>query len=207
MAKLKTGMARLNASGLVTKATYVISQLTAHAAIFPSPNPSLAELQVAKDELLAAVAATENGGKREYAAQRAAKNMMKALLDQEAHYVSYVANGDEGLIIKGGFDAKRPWSPVGILPAPRLHKVRPSAYTGAVDLWWDRLKDARNYVVRISESDPSEADVVWTCVATTTRRRHTVKDLVPGKVYWFIIEAVGTAGMSPTSAPVMGRAA
>ena len=206
MAKLKIGVAGLKDGDLVAKAGTVIDQLTANVATFPTPSPAVAVLTTAKDALVRAMGAAEQRSRSAFNDLRIARKSMKDLIIQEATYVENVANGDEGKIIDGGFEVRKRPVPSPIPGEPDRVTVAVGSYTGTVQLSY-RSKDARSYLIFITETDPSLAAAQWTVAGSTTQREFTVEGLASGKAYWFKVSALGTAGESPACEPVMSRAA
>lgn len=206
MAKLKIGVSGLNDGALVAKAGTVIDQLTAHVATFATPSPAVAALTTAKNTLVAAMGAAEQGSKGAYSDLRAARKSLKDLLTQEADYVSNVANGDEGKIIDGGYEVRKQNTPAAVPPAPVMVDARVSEFTGKVDLTWHGT-GARGYMVYMTDKIPETGNPVWSVVRTTTKSQTSVGNLESGKQYWFRVAALGTAGEGPASDMLMCRAA
>ncbi|MBK7271577.1 MAG: hypothetical protein IPI07_19435 [Flavobacteriales bacterium] len=77
---------------------HVHAQLTAHAAQFTTPSPTLAALETAKEELLTASAGAIDGGRSAHQAKRDSFRKLKDMLKQEADYVANVAKGDAQLM-------------------------------------------------------------------------------------------------------------
>ena len=205
MVQIKVGIARLNDGSMVAKAGTVIDQLTANAALFPAPVPSIAVLTAAKNALVTAMGEAEQGSKAAYIELRACRRTLKDLLNQAASYVSTVANGDEAKINAGGFGVREKPTPKPVPKAPVFDAARVSAYTGAVELKW-AAKDARSYQVYMTEKDPLSGATEWTVIGAPTRRCFKYDGLESGKAYWFRVVAVGTAGVSPFSDVLLCRA-
>ena len=87
MVQIKVGIARLNDGSMVAKAGTVIDQLTANAALFPAPVPSIAVLTAAKNALVTAMGEAEKGSKAAYIELRAWRRTVEDLLHQAASYV------------------------------------------------------------------------------------------------------------------------
>ncbi|MFZ1687182.1 MAG: fibronectin type III domain-containing protein [Flavobacteriales bacterium] len=206
MATLKTGLAQLTDEALVAKAEFVIAKLTANAATFTTPNPTLLVLTGAKNALATAITNAEDGGRSAHDAKRTAYTALKELLTQEAGYVTSVAAGDSAKILDGGYEVRKEREPSNVPLAPVMVDARTSDYTGMVDLDW-KGKSAVYYLVFMTDKDPSTGNVTWTQVANTTKSRSTVGDLESAKFYWFRVIAVNAAGQSPASDVIMGRAA
>lgn len=206
MATLKQGLSRLTAEGLVAKAEHVHAQLTAHAAKFPTPSPTLVALATAKDGLLTAIGVAIDGGRSAHQAKRDSFLVLKNMLKQIADYVANVANGNAQLIIDGGFEIRAERKPAHIPVAPaKLEALIPDV-TEAVKIEWKGEKNVRLYQVQMSAKDPA-VDPAWSTVTLTSKRQHTVTGLEPYKMYWFRVIAVNVAGESLPSDVLMARAA
>lgn len=207
MATLKEGLSGLNAEGMVAKADFVHAKLTANAATFATPSPTLSALKAGRDALSAAISAAEDGGRSAHQAKRDALRSLKELLKDEADYVSNVASGDAQKILDGGYEIRSSRTPSNLPSAPEGLEVRQTAYTGTVELEWKGVAKARYYQVYMTDKDPSTGSVAWTFVGSGTKRQHTITELETLKAYWFKVVAVNTAGASPYSDVIMGRAA
>jgi Fibronectin type III domain len=207
MATLKEGLSGLNAEGMVAKADFVHAKLTANAATFATPSPSLAALKAGRDTLSAAISAAEDGGRSAHQAKRDALRSLKELLKDEADYVSNVASGDAQKILDGGYELRSSRTPSNRPSAPEGLEARSTGYTGTVGLEWKGVANARFYQVYITDKDPSTGSVEWSFVGSSTKRQYTFTDLVSLKAYWFVVVAVNPAGASPYSDVIMGRAA
>jgi hypothetical protein len=206
MATLKQGLSQLTAEGLVAKAEHVHAQLSAHAAEFTAPSPTLASLETDKEKLLKAIGEAMDGGRSAHQAKRNALLKLKGTLRQLADYVANVANGNAQLIIDGGFELCAERKPSHLPGAPtNLDALTPDV-TNAVKVEWKGEKRVRLYQVQMSTTDPAVAPA-WNTVALVTKRQHTVTGLEPYKMYWFRIIAVNVAGESLPSDVLMARAA
>ena len=207
MATLKEGLSGLNAEGMVAKADFVHAKLTANAATFATPSPTLSAVKAGRDALSAAISLAEDGGRSAHQAKRDALRSLKDLLKQEATYVANVANGDAQTILDGGYEVRSSRTPSSLPSAPEGLEVRQTAYTGSVELEWQGDRKARYYQVYLTDKDPSTGSVVWNFVGSGTKRLYTINELESLKAYWFMVIAVNTAGASPKSDVIMGRAA
>lgn len=205
MANLKKGLSHLTAGALVAKAEHVLAQLTAHAAEFPAPSPSLVDLAQAKDTLLTAIANALDGGRRAHQAKRDAYSALKAALQQEAEYVANVAKGDAQLILNGGYELRaeatpshRPGAPAG------LHALVPKV-ANAVTFEWKGEGKVRLYQVQMSTADPASGGT-WTTVSFSSKRKCTIPQLEAYRIYWFRVIALSVAGESLPSDVLLARA-
>lgn len=206
MATLKQGLSELNAEGLVAKAEHVLAQLTANAAQFPNPVPSLAVLDAGKEALLKAIAVALDGGRSAHQAKRDEFSALRSLLKQTADYVAFVANGDAQLIIDGGFELRAEAKPSHLPGAPTNLDALTPDITNAVKIEWKGGRNVRLYQVQMSTTDPAQ-NAAWSQVGLTSKRQFNVPNLEPYRVYWFRVIAVNTAGESLPSDVLLARAA
>ena len=206
MAILKAGISGLKDGALIAKSRNVVAQLTAHVATFAAPNPALADVTAVISALESAKRDAETGSHLAYGEVRATRTALKGMMNQLAEYVANVAAGDETIMLQAGFEARKKPERQPLPEAPTSLIAMVSAYQGAVDLQWVSAP-YRSYVVMMASTDPAQAGAEWQAVATTTKRRHTVDQLEPGKMYWFQVKAVNAAGEGPASEYGMSRAA
>ncbi|MBL7951105.1 MAG: fibronectin type III domain-containing protein [Flavobacteriales bacterium] len=205
MANLKKGLSHLPAGALVAKAEHVYTQLTAHAATFPSPNPTLAALAQAKDELLVAIANALDGGRRAHQMKRDAYSTLLAMLKHEAEYVANVAKGDAQLIMDGGFTLRAEATPTRIPDAPASLEALTPEVSNAVKIEWKGGTNVRLYQVQMSSTDPA-TNAEWVTVAFASKRKCIVPHLEPYRMYWFRVIAMNVAGESRPSDVLLARA-
>lgn len=206
MATLKKGLSKLNDGALVAKAEHIIDSLTANIATFATPSPTLVVLTAATNAFSDAVVAALDGSHAAFSDKRAKRKSLMDLLVLEADYVANVAAGDGTKIINGGFEVRKTPVPAGVPTTPDFADYRPSNYAGTVEFAWSS-KYARSYQVFLTEKDPESPSAAWELIGSTTKRFFSKSGLEPGKVYWVQVVAVGVAGVSPASRPLMCRAA
>ena len=197
MAIIVKGTSKLSTSALLAKGQFILERMTGNPA-FPSPVPSLSAIGDAVDALTAAQVAALDGGKTAVAVQRSRKKDLRLLLNQLAGHVASVAEGNELAILSSGFAARRRGGP---LPEPGMPKDLRASITdhkGRADLTWSPVGEAVTYHIQHSSQEPTE-EGHWTLVAVTTKARIRVHGLPSGKVSYFRVAGIGTAGMGPWS--------
>ncbi|MBK8615376.1 MAG: fibronectin type III domain-containing protein [Flavobacteriales bacterium] len=205
MATAKMGLDGLSATEIVAKAQGVHDMLAASAATFPAPVPSLATFQDHIDALAAANAAVDaNGGKADHLLKKKALQLVKADVKTQAAYVQAVSGGDADLINAGGFDVVKRGGPIGELNPPKNLGSRYTNMSGRVSISWDREDGTDLSHVFISSSN---APFKWELIGATTKSRFNADSLEPGTIYWFAVTAIGAAGETSKSEPLMARAA
>lgn len=199
------GLKGLSATEIVAKAQGVHDMLAASAATFPAPVPVLATFQTHIDALAAANAAVDNnGGKADHLLKKKALQLVKADMKSQMGYVQAVSGGDADIINTGGFDVVKRGGPIGELNPPKNLGSKFTTMTGRARLVWDREQGADLHHVYISSSN---APFKWELIGATTKCRFDADSLEPGTIYWFAVTAIGAAGETSKSEPLMARAA
>ena len=174
---------------------------------FPSPNPSLSELDSAIDALANASAEVEihGGGTLHTAVMDKKEDAFDVVIRGMGRYVDNRALGDETIIRSAGMDVKKQREPAQLCVAPENLSAKPGQLSGTVDLRWKRPKFAVGHNIYMSAD--IENNNAWKLAGQTTNTRFTVKDLEPLKIYWFKVEGIGSAGTGAASDPAMAHAA
>lgn len=198
------GITDLPAPDVVAKAQGLFEQLTRNAALFPLPVPSLPVFRAHISSLFAANAeVASNGGKREHQAKQEALRQVRADIKCLAAYVQVISNGDADKILASGFAVARRSSPRGELTPPRKLRSLHSTRDGRVKFQWEGDDGTALYQVFRSYSN---APFQWEMIGASTKRSFHADNLEPGTIYWFAVSAVGAAGESSKSEPLMARA-
>ena len=173
--------------------------------LYATPVPTELVFQQHIDDLAKANAAVENnGGKAEYQARNVALQAVRADIKSLCSYVQTTSGGDAVKINLGGFAVVHRGGRIGELAPPSKLVSRNSNMSGRVSFAWPRENGADVHHVYMSTSnDPFN----WVLVGATTKSRYNMDSLVPGVVYWFAVTAIGIAGETSKSEPLMGRAA
>lgn len=197
-AKIKTGLGSLTPVQLVTKAELIISNVDGNAN-FPTPDPTIAEVQAAVatcDEWIQKAAFRDQ---RAIARRTQAADALNEILRQMAAYVSFVAKGDGDIIRSSGFQTRKRAEPVGPISQPENLKAVRSDVNGEINLDWKAVANSRTYQVEMTTSDPALATASWSQIGLTSRSRFTVDNLERGTMYWFRVMAVGSTSKSAYS--------
>lgn len=190
MALIKLGWNRLTTSEKLLKGEYIVQQMTANAAVFPTPNPALADVTTARDNLGAAAVAAEGGGYALTFAKNEAEKVYDGLIAQLAAYVQNISAGDASIILQAGMQVRKTPSPVP--PPEQVENLSavPTLTAGQIQLNWDTL--GRNYVYQVEQFVPdSGGDGIWNKIGLPSKSKFTVENLTTGTVYRFRVAGVG----------------
>lgn len=203
MSTVKLGIESLPATGLVAYAQHVHDKM-AGSATFATPVPTQVAFQAGISALENANAAAENGGKAEIQARRIAERAVRDMMRTRAGYVQATSGGDEDLILSTGFGVRKRAPRIGPLDRPAKLFTRLTNTTGRIAMGWPVVRGADTYEVYMSTNN---SPFKWEKVASTTKARYNQDGLVPGTQYWFAVTAVGAAGVTSLSEPLIGMAA
>lgn len=129
------------------------------------------------------------------AALAAWSNGMVAL----AAFTQSVTQGDETKILSTGFDVRRAGTPMPPPAAPGPLTVKLNGSPGVTKLNWPSMPDAKSYLVEQSP-DPM-TDASWNQVDTPTKASCELEGAEPGRLYWYRVAAMNSAGVGPWSGP------
>lgn len=199
------GLKGLAATAIVAKAQGLLDKLLSSIAIFSSPVPTLVEFQAHIDKLAAANATVDaNGGKDAHQAKQEGLAVVKGDIKMLAGYVQTTSAGLADKILLSGFDVVRHGSPKGELMPPQKLTTRATNMVNRASFYWKGDDGADVYQVFMSRSNNP---FTWELIGTTTKRRYNADRLESGVQYWFSVSAVGAAGETSKSEPLLARAA
>ena len=199
---VKLGISTLTPEGLVVKGRNVHSNLLLNAS-FPTLQALLPGLATACDDLDAVNQAMEfHGGKVAATTKRDAEVALRSMLKDFGGYVQGISEGDKAVIQSAAFDVVKERTPLPPPVAPADLRATRTSLAGNLKLRWPGVYGALLYYLEMLQADGS-----WTRIATTTRARHELFDLVTGKEYSFRVQTVSSAGISGYSEVATQKAA
>jgi hypothetical protein len=184
--KILIDFSKFSNSALTIQAQTIINSLTGNLEV-PTPQPTIADLQAALDDLIEATTAAETGGKEQRVIRDQKRTALIDLLKQEAIYVTMIADGDVAIMLSAGFDVSKIPSPVGPLPKPQKFVVS-SPQKGWLKLSLESIKGARNYQFEYRKT----ADAEWT-VVPSTKTRLVIQGLESAKEYTARVLPIGAS--------------
>jgi hypothetical protein len=202
MAKPKLSLRELSLPEKITRAHQVVAALTGNAD-FPSPNPTLAQLTTAIDELETAQAdaqAARQQAKTTTSIQNEKAETLERLFSQLSSYVENVSGGDEKKILNAGLDVRAEAAFSTAEPdTPTDLNVTAGDHDGELDVQWDKVDRARSYIIEISPDPPTPTS--WKQAGVATRSQTTIDGLTSGTRYWLRVAAISATGQSGWSDP------
>jgi hypothetical protein len=208
MAKVKLNFSALSIVEKIARARLIVQNMTANAASFPNPTPTLAEMTAAIDaaeQAYNAALTARNISKQRTAELATQEDALDEMAARMAGFVESASGGKEEIILSAGMDVRAPNVPTGQPPAPPTSlSATTGDKEGEVDLSWNASANAKSYIVQSSPNPPTETS--WTQLAVVTTSKTTIGKLASGTKSWFRVAAVGAGGQSAWSDPAMAFA-
>lgn len=176
--------------------------------VFPSPQPTIAELTGANSELAAKIAAAADGSKAARNERDLQRTIVNALAIRLRDYVQSVANqastyAEQVAIVElAKYKVAKERTPVyvGQVQDVRLNFM---GNEGEVEVRFKASKGSHSYIIQKTHTDPAQLTTVWDTVATITRVKYTLTGLQPLTKVWCRVIAVGAHGSATPSDPAM----
>lgn len=186
--KIKFHFSRYTDSDLETKAGAILQSMTGNPH-FPSPIPTLAELQTALSNYSAALVNAADLGRLNVATKNECRQVLELLLGQLALYVMYIANGNAVILTSSGYSLAKEPEPVP-LENPGSITLSNGITSGQLVASVKAVTGAKSYLHQITP-DPVSPTSQWVSSASSSRKK-VYNNLQPGQKYWVRIVAVGT---------------
>lgn len=204
MPKVKLNISRLSITRKIARCRQITTAMTGNAN-FPNPNPALAAITTAIDDVETAfhdAQAARQEAKTKTSILSDKDYVLIGLMSQLSAHVESVAGGDEAKIRSAGMDTKAPPSSPTEIPEPPANlSATAGDRDGEIDLGWEAVSGAKSYVLERS-TDPVTA-TSWTHAGVSTKSTQTINGLTSGTRYWFRVAAINGIGQSGWSDPAM----
>ena len=198
MRLVKTDLRGLNSVGVLSKAGMVLHGMTDNPN-FPSPMPTLAQLEDGMQELQVAITNATGGGRLAHALKDTATTKLSNLLKIMGAYVSAVAEGDETMVLGAGFELRHRSTRIGTLERPTGVRASTFSKPGQIALKWKPVRGARVYEVYTLVSGSETEEENWGLIAVSSSSRCMIEGLESCRYHCFRVCGVGAAGKGPFS--------
>lgn len=190
MALVKLDWQRRNVADKLLKAEFITQQMGANATTFVTPNPALADVDLARTDLSKKAVAAQAGGVALTLAKNEAEGKLDQLITQLAAYVQNVSGGEESIILQAGMDVRRNASPLPPPPQVQNLDAYPTRSSGQIQLTWDSLGNRYFYQVEMFVTDEKNVGI-WDKVTVVSKSKYLMTGLETGKVYRFRVAGIG----------------
>lgn len=176
----------------------IITGMTGNPS-FPTPIPTIAELQTSRDDYNDSLIAAGSGSHAAIADKNAKRLVLETNLGTMGSYINTKARGNAVVLATTMFPlTKEPET--GVLGPVVSMRLTPGARSGTLECKLARVKNSKNYTFMIT-AEPITKDSVWQSYITTSCK-FTFTDLIPGNLYWVKVIVGGTRGQTVQSGPI-----
>ena len=190
MATVKLEWHRKTVDQKLIKGEFISQQMATNVAEYPTPNPSLADLDAALDDLRKKAVAALAGGYALTYANNQAEKVLDGIISQLMSYVQNASGGVEAIILKSGMNVRKTPKPVPDPLQVENLDAFPTRSQGEVQLTWDSLDNSPYYQVEQWKED-NAGNGFWDKIATISKPKYTVTGLTTGTVYRFRVAGLG----------------
>jgi hypothetical protein len=200
MKLVKTDLRGLNALQVINRARITLKAMR-NNPLFPAPTPSMDEFETAIGELFASIRETSDGGsKLAFHTKQTRLEKVSTMLKSLAAYVSIVAQGDEAIVMRAGFEQRKSSHPINKLEATKSIVATTGTNWGTVRVKWKPVKGARMYKLCIAKGYASYDEPIR--IIHTGKSTCLVEDLEPLEYHTFSVIAIGSRTTGPRSGVV-----
>ena len=184
--RLQLSFRKFPDSNFLTKGVLIVTSMTNNPA-FPSPIPTLADVQNALDKYSSDLNAAGSLGRVNVADKNQSRAILEQLLFQLGLYVMFIANGDVAILASSGFTLAKD-------PQPRRLE-NPGNVVLTYGITSGELNsavakgNASSFIHQVTDALPTDS-TNWTSYPSSTCQ-FTFTNLTPGKQYWVRVAAVG----------------
>jgi hypothetical protein len=186
---LLKSFSRLNDAELEVKSHTISAKMTNNAN-FPSPIPSIAELDAGTLAFQIALTNSNGGGKDKTIIKKLKRDTLEEILFELGVFVEQNCNNDEVIALSSGFDLAKKKEKHGALPAPTGLTLSDGPTKGSILAECDSVAHANGYIFKYTP-DPLTPNSVWQ-TKTVTKTKVVISGLESGKRYWFSVAALST---------------
>ncbi len=194
--KVVKSFKKLADAKLLTFAQNVTTSMANAVAVFPTPVPTLTDINTALGNYAELLQLAADRSKVQVVLKNQAKQALLALLSQLADYVNLTAQGDEGILVQSGIDLNKVPQPVS-LKAPTRVVLLDGGNSGELLLKFKSVAGAPSYLFQYT-TDATLAEESWVSIAATTTS-YTFTGLTKGATYYCRAIAVGANLQQMTS--------
>lgn len=187
--KINNGFEGMTDLDFLGKVRFIVDQMTANSANFPTPDPTLASVTTLATEFETAINEAEAGGSYDKSVRDSKKEELIDTMHNLGNYVLFTAKGDRLIAESSGFTIAKNPTPQPPIEKPGGLVLTDGANAGELMLLFKRVMGSRSYMYQIS-LDPTD-ETKWVTQHGTIRK-NLFTGLESGKRYYVRVVALGT---------------
>ena len=188
ISKVVKAFKRLSDANLLAFGNNVTVSMAAAVAIFPTPSPSLENVNTMLGSFEGLIQTASGRDKVQVELKNQCRFELLMMLSQLADYVNSITT-DAGQLVQSGFELNKVPAPV-TLEAPTRMVLLDGTNNGELTLKFKRAKGASSYLHQYT-TDPLLPEDGWISIPSTTTT-YTFKGLTRGATYYVRSVAVGS---------------
>ena len=204
---IKLSLYDLTVAKLLVLFQTVIAHFTEHATLFTGAPYTVAQMETLHLAFAQAVSAAVNGSLADRKVRNKLMLEVRDMLRAQANFVRNVANGDETVLAKSGFELRRKPELYTEVGTPGRVVAYTTFQSDTIMLRWGKALAGRMYRAERALGDPSLPETEWESMGLTARQSMKISGLETYKQYYFRVVAIGIEAEGKPSDVVMGRAA
>lgn len=195
--RVQTSFYRTNDSQLLVQA-YAILRAVSDAEVFPDPSPTLVDLKALVTDYETKLHDSFGGSIFQRESKRASKKQLADALQQLAHYVNKVCDGNLALLYRSGFPVFTGRKKGRIPDTPGLPALKDGRVSGEVCLSFGPVGRDMQYEYCIGTFINKDAkSLEWGEIQYTTRSfKNYIKGFTAGQEIYFKVRARNKHGVS-----------
>lgn len=190
--KVALNMSSISVPDKINKARHITDAINSNTTVFASPSPAIITVTNAIDDLEIAWNNAADGGKSKTAIMHDKESLLMKLMNDLAHYVEGIADGDEATVHLAAMDTKKKPQ---VKNPPEFEVYQWDAH-GAVGV---RAKARVKTIYKWLYCKAPLASNAWTTASTTDISRSMISGLDAGSLYYFKVIFVSASGETPSA--------
>lgn len=189
--KITNGFTEMSDLDFLGKVRYIIAEMTANIANFPTPDPALATVSTLAGDFEVAINNAEAGGSYDKSIRDAKKLELIDTMHCLGNYVLFVAKQDRLVAESSGFSIAKEKAPLPPIEKATGLELFDGQNAGELLLLFKKVKGAKSYLYQIT-LDPAD-ETKWVTAYGTVRKK-LFTGLQSKEKYYVRVIALGTNG-------------
>ena len=176
----------------------VLLGLTEHATTFPTPSPSVSDLDVENYLLTILIGEAKGGDRQKIQARNEQSAIVLKKLKILTNYVNGIADGDKAIILLSGFDAADEPTPQPAPPRIVIRRIVDGSNAHSAKIHIESIGTRATYFVETTAT-PTDEHSWQEVLRETNSRKLIIENLDRGTELYFRVSALNSTGQGPWS--------